>query len=113
MTIYIFMISNTKKQVVYSDLFSRWIITTSDDIREFQVKQVEVGKLEITLDVQHTFETSLIKDRLDKELGALGLVGTYTFNVEKLALPKHLNKFKRFISTVDEISLTNFSAIDY
>lgn len=91
-----------QKQVVYSDLFSRWIITTSDDIREFQVKQVEVGKLEITLDVQHTFETSLIKDRLDKELGAIGLVGTYTFKVEKLALPKHLNKFKRFISTIDE-----------
>ena len=61
-----------------------------------------MGKLEITLDVQHTFETSLIMDRLDQELGALGLVGTYTFKIEKLALLKHLNKFKRFISTIDE-----------
>lgn len=91
-----------QKQVVYSDLFSRWIITTSDDIREFQVRQSSVGKLDITLDTQDTFDTNLVKKRLDKELEALGLVGIYTFTIEKLALPKHLNKFKRFISMIHD-----------
>jgi putative adenylate-forming enzyme len=85
-------------KIVYSDLFSRWIITTSDLIREFQVVQHQVSHLEITLDLLGKFDVNILKTRIDQELKALGLSGTYTFIIDALELPKHTNKFKRFIS---------------
>jgi len=85
-------------KIVYSDLFSRWIITTSDLIREFQVVQHQISQLEITLDLLGEFDVNTLKTRLDDELKAIGLFGTYTFIIASLELPKHANKFKRFIS---------------
>lgn len=90
-------------QIVFSDLFSRWIITTSDAIREFQVIQSAVGYLEITLDLMGDFDVKELQNRLDKELGLLGLKGTYTFRIAPLELPKHTNKFKRFIRNLKNI----------
>ena len=87
-------------KIVYSDLFSRWIITTSDLIREFQVVQDQISQLEITLDILGDFDVDTLKTRLDAELKSLGLTGTYTFIIGTLELPKHANKFKRFISHV-------------
>ncbi len=89
---------NNQPKIVFSDLFSRWIITTSDLIREFQVIQESISTLDITLDLMGEMDLSLLKDRIDQELQALGLHGSYTFRIAPLELPKHANKFKRFIS---------------
>ncbi len=86
------------QHIVFSDLFSRWLITTSDEIREFQVIQDKVGELDIILDTNLDFNVNLVKKRIDDELKELGLTGIYHFRIEKLELPKHLNKYKRFIS---------------
>lgn len=98
----VFYDQHQHKRIVYSDLFSRWIITTSDEIREFQVRQNEVGKLHIVIDSTESFDVNLVKNRLENELHALALYGEFTFEICKLELPKHLNKFKRFISTINE-----------
>lgn len=87
-----------KPHIVFSDLFSRWIITTSDAIREFQVIQNEISKLEITLDLMGEFDVEQLRIRIDQELQALGLSGTIEFHIGPLELPKQANKFKRFIS---------------
>lgn len=89
-------------QIVYADLFSRWLITTSDDIREFQVIQSTIGELDITIDAHQTFDLSLVKERLDRELRMLSLKGVFRFKLDKLELPKHTNKFKRFISKIEQ-----------
>jgi putative adenylate-forming enzyme len=89
---------NNQPKIVFSDLFSRWIITTSDLIREFQVVQENISTLDITLDLIGEMDVNLLKARIDKELQALGLHGSYTFRIAPLELPKHANKFKRFIS---------------
>lgn len=95
-----FLDEKDTKQVVYADLFSRWLITTSDDIREFQVIQKEVGHIAVKLDVPKDFNVKLVKDRLDRELKKLGLKGSYKFIIEPIELPKHLNKYKRFITNL-------------
>jgi putative adenylate-forming enzyme len=89
---------NQQPKIVFSDLFSRWIITTSDAIREFQVIQEDISTLDITLDLMGAFDVNHLKERIDHELRALGLHGSYTFHIGPLELPKHANKFKRFIS---------------
>lgn len=91
---------NQKPQIVYSDLFSRWIITESDHIREFQVIQKEISKLEIILDLISEFDPKQLERRLKKELNALGLTAEMSFTLSKLTLPTHLNKFKRFVSHI-------------
>lgn len=88
-------------QIVYADLFSRWLITTSDEIREFQVIQTKIGELDITIDADDTFDMNLVEERLDRELRMLSLKGLFRFKIGKLELPKHTNKFKRFISKIE------------
>lgn len=87
-------------QIVYSDLFARWIITTSDAIREFQVIQTEISKLEITVDLIASFDLKQLEKRLIDELRELGLSAEIKIRVDMLELPKHANKYKRFISQI-------------
>lgn len=93
---------NDNIQYIFPDLFARWIITTSSEIREFKVINNEVGQLEIIIDVMNKNEIEKImsdlKKRLKKELKE--------YNIEKyelkvftkiIFLPKDKNKYKRFI----------------
>lgn len=87
-------------QIVYSDLFVRWIITTSDAIREFQVVQKEISKLEITLDLIAPLDLNLLEKRLIDELNQLGLSTKIEIKIDSLELPKQANKYKRFINQI-------------
>ncbi len=93
-----FIDKDGNKKVVFPDLIARWIITESDLIREFQVIQEEIGKISIHLDLLSDFDVEDLRIRLDKELKALHLFGTYEFIIGKIDLPKYTNKYKRFIS---------------
>ncbi|MCU0104614.1 hypothetical protein N7603_02975 [Acholeplasma vituli] len=91
---------NHEPRIVYSDLFSRWIITESDQIREFQVTQKAISKLEITLDLIGDFDPKQLERRLLKELNELGLSVEIHFSINPLSLPTHFNKYKRFVSLI-------------
>jgi putative adenylate-forming enzyme len=92
--------SKSEQRVVFPDLFSRWIITESDQVREFQVVQYEIGTLEITIDCEDEIVKDKLKQRLIDELKTLDLSGIIQVKLQKLELPKDQNKYKRFISKV-------------
>lgn len=89
-------------QYIFPDLFARWIITTSDEIREFKVVNNKIGQMEITIDVLNKKEIkSIIYDinkRLKEELKQYN-IEQYELKifVKKIHLPKDKNKYKRFI----------------
>ncbi|MFH5881123.1 hypothetical protein [Liberiplasma polymorphum] len=86
-------------RVVYPDLISRWIITESDAIREFQVVQESVGKLILYIDLIEDLDIKdLLVKRFEKELAQFGYSAEIEVIKEQLILPKDKNKFKRFIS---------------
>jgi putative adenylate-forming enzyme len=85
---------------VFPDLFSRWIITTSDDIREFQVFQELIGHLIIKIDAPKEFNIAKLTKILHEKLASYALTANLSISIEKLELPKDKNKFKRFISNV-------------
>jgi putative adenylate-forming enzyme len=90
-----------QKTHVFPDLFSRWIITTSDQIREFQVIQHEIGHLLIKIDTPKLFNITKLTNRINQELSSYQLSANIDIVIEKLELPKDKNKFKRFISYIN------------
>ncbi|MCX6086373.1 MAG: hypothetical protein NTW63_01275 [Caldiserica bacterium] len=99
---------NNILQPVYPDLVSRWIITTSDNIREFRVSQISHSRLEITIDVlDSTGETGAavverLRDRLTSELSSYGIDADVGIRVEAIRLPETMAKYKRFIGLAPE-----------
>jgi putative adenylate-forming enzyme len=91
---------NHEVQYVFPDLFSRWIITTSDDIREFQVFQELIGHLIIKIDAPKEFNIAKLTKIIYGKLASYHLSANLVISIEKLELPKDKNKFKRFISSV-------------
>ncbi len=100
---------NNQIDVVYPDLFARWIITESDLIREFQVTQNRIGHLDITIDTTAEYDVSLLKRRIHDELAGYGLTSKLVIAIAPIALPKDRNKYKRFVSYVK----TNTSRSSY
>lgn len=96
---------NHQRQVVFPDLFSRWIITETDAIREFQVIQTEIGTIRIMIDTDDVTSKKALEDRIRQELKLLDLDGTIDIEIKKITVPKD-SKYKRFIS---EISKTDLS----
>lgn len=90
-----------KKRIVFPDLFARWIITESDDIREFQVIQEKVGEATVILDLLKEIDLIKLNQRLVRELNELGLHGRFDFVVQPIFLPENLNKYKRFINKIN------------
>ncbi|MCX6084816.1 MAG: hypothetical protein NTX94_00030, partial [Caldiserica bacterium] len=94
---------NNVLQPVYPDLMSRWIITTSDSIREFRVSQVSRSRLDITIDVLESVgETRAgvaeqLKARLMRELSSYGVDAVVDIRTEAIPLPETMAKYKRFI----------------
>lgn len=97
---------NGMLQHVFPDLFSRWIITGSDDIREFKVIQ---DNDEITVYVD-TLNDSSDKDKLrdllyDRIIMELKEFAIYNVKLKiifrKLELPPDMSKYKRFHVSIE------------
>ncbi|OPL09409.1 MAG: hypothetical protein AVO33_00345 [delta proteobacterium ML8_F1] len=88
-------------QYVFPDLFVRWIIVTSDDIREFKVIQHRLNEITVDLDllVPNAGIPDLLKAKLLRELAAYGIQNPeISINLKRIELPREKNKFKRFES---------------
>ncbi|MDO9629749.1 MAG: hypothetical protein Q7I99_07585 [Acholeplasmataceae bacterium] len=92
--------SKNEKKYVFPDLFARWIITTSDLIREFQVFQNEIGHISIVIDAPIDYSIKQLENRLTNELSSLDLKVEIKITIQPIELPKDKNKFKRFITTL-------------
>ncbi len=93
--------SSNQTKIIYPDLFVRWIIVVSDDIREFQVIQSSVNQLDIIVDTLNDSEQLLqsLHQKLRQELSSYDIHHVdIRFTVKLIALPQDKNKFKRFIS---------------
>ncbi len=94
-------------QHVFPDLMSRWIITTSDNIREFKVLQNSYDELTIIMDLFIDHHQSALKNvqdvekRIRKELLTFDIDIDVTIKIEKLSLPKDNSKGKRFFVKVN------------
>ncbi len=88
---------------IFPDLISRWIITTSDNIREYRVfHHSNSSNLLIELDLYHEDDPQIherLIDRLTHEFGEYGVVLSLQINHIKIALSEGNLKFKRFIVT--------------
>jgi putative adenylate-forming enzyme len=91
---------NDKQEItpLFPDLFSRFIITFSDDIREFQVIQNTIGSVDITLDVIHNIKIDQFTAHLQKQMSEYHLNGYIDVKIEKIGLPENNQKYKRFIN---------------
>jgi putative adenylate-forming enzyme len=91
-------------QHVFPDLVSRWIITSSDSIREFQVVQVSEKALrivvELTEDEAGTRKSveQILSRRLKMELETFEITADVDIVFETIRLPKDMSKYKRFVS---------------
>jgi len=94
-------------QHVFPDLMSRWIITTSDNIREFKVLQNSYDELTIIMDLFIDHHQSAVENaqdvekRIKKELLTFDIDIDVTIKIEKLSLPKDNSKGKRFFVKVN------------
>lgn len=97
-----------KKVPVFPDLFSRWIITTSDAIREFTVKQDPDETLHLAIDLlesnQRTQEEVIdrLRNRILRECSHWKIQPNLIINVGEIKLPADTSKQKRFIVMKDE-----------
>lgn len=94
---------NKELQHLFPDLMARWIITTSDNIREFKVIQNSPTTLEVILDLFDSAEPArkrVIDDlslRIKEELSALELTADLSIRIERITLPDNRAKYKRFL----------------
>ena len=95
-----FMTSDHSLQHVFPDLISRWIITTSNEIREFKAIQSEVNEFDLSIDCLHPCDqTQLIESlrkRLLSEFEAFKIHPHLHIKIESLSIPKDNSKYKRF-----------------
>jgi putative adenylate-forming enzyme len=87
-------------QHIFPDLFSRWIITSSENIREYKVIQHLDHSLTILLDPITSREKEdlirLIESKLRFELSAFDIECRMDIRCEPIALPINRSKYKRF-----------------
>ena len=87
-------------QHIFPDLFSRWIITSSENIREYKVIQHVDHSVKILLDPITTREqvelVHQVRSRLQIELAAYDIDGPMDILCESISLPANRSKYKRF-----------------
>jgi putative adenylate-forming enzyme len=87
-------------QHIFPDLFSRWIITSSENIREYKVIQSNDHHLVILIDPIISREQSdlisQVKTRLTHELDAYDIEWSLEIRCEPILLPANRAKYKRF-----------------
>lgn len=85
---------------VFPDLFARWVITQSDNIREFRVVNTKINEIEVTIDLlkeQLGIDASL-KNRLYAELLTYEIpYPKIDIKCAAISLSPDKNKFKRFV----------------
>lgn len=91
-------------QHVFPDLISRWIITSSDGIREFQVVQVSDNALRIVVELAEDggearkSVMALLSQRMERELGCFDIAADIEILFETIRLPENMAKYKRFVN---------------
>jgi putative adenylate-forming enzyme len=87
-------------QHIFPDLFSRWIITSSENIREYKVIQHVDHAITILLDpitIREQVElVQQVHSRLKTELAAYDIDGSIDILCESISLPENRSKYKRF-----------------
>jgi putative adenylate-forming enzyme len=87
-------------QHIFPDLFSRWIITSSENIREYKVIQHVDHSIKILLDPIITREQAElvqhVRSRLQIELAAYDIDCPMDIHCESIILPANRSKYKRF-----------------
>lgn len=87
-------------QHIFPDLFSRWIITSSENIREYKVIQNMDHSLTILLDPITSREQSVliqqVRSRLQIELAPYDIECVMDIRCETISLPINRAKYKRF-----------------
>lgn len=87
-------------QHIFPDLFSRWIITSSENIREYKVIQSQDHSLQIILDPILKRETNelirQVSERLHTELSGYDIESAFEIRCEPISLPINRSKYKRF-----------------
>lgn len=93
---------NNSKRYIFPDLLVRWIIVSSENIREFQVVQFTINEIIITIDLINNIgvnPTHKVKKKIEKELIEFEINNPIiTIEIKKIILPNNMNKYKRFIS---------------
>jgi putative adenylate-forming enzyme len=103
-----FKTTDGKDQTVFPDLFSRWIITTSDAIREYQVIQKDAHSVEVHIDLLADSEPdpqlviTQLFTRLTQELSQWNIQADVEIFAKKIELPADRSKYKRFIVTLEK-----------
>ena len=99
-----FSTSENIKRYIFPDLFVRWIIVSSENIREFQVLQNTINEVVITFDLLDGTKENpcdAIEDKIKKELAAFDIKNPgISIKIGHITLPKEKNKYKRFISNI-------------
>ena len=95
-----------KNQTVFPDLFSRWIITTTDRIREYHVFQENMQSVMIHIELMKDSEMNplsvidLLHTRLQHELSLWNIDADIEILAMKITLPADRSKYKRFSVTL-------------
>jgi phenylacetate-CoA ligase len=98
-----FKTNDGKIQIIFPDLFSRWIITTSDAIREYQVFQKDTDSVDIHIELleesadKQPFVIEQLTNRINIELSLFDISTHIEIHVVKIGQPANSAKFKRFI----------------
>jgi len=99
--VFVFRARDGTARPVFPDLLSRWIITSSDAIREFRVVQGSDGGMEITVDAEDRADPEIIRaallDRFRTELSSFGIEAAVRVRFERIPLPVDNTKLKRFV----------------
>lgn len=98
--------SQQQRKYIFPDLFVRWIMVCSENIREFQVIQDDINEVIIYLDLISKDQEDIIqivREKLVMELDTFDICKP-VINIEfkDITLPKDKNKFKRFISNITQ-----------
>lgn len=92
-------------QAIFPDLISRWIITSSENIREYKVVQEVDQSLLITIDPLEDKDLERLKSnliqRIMKESEVFDVSPKIEIRFEQIFLPQDMSKYKRFVVKKD------------
>jgi phenylacetate-coenzyme A ligase PaaK-like adenylate-forming protein len=98
-------IKKMDRQAIFPDLMSRWIITSSENIREYKVIQELDHSLHITIDPLVDKDLEGLKNnliqRILKESEVFGVTPNIEVRFESISLPSDMSKYKRFVVKKD------------
>ncbi|HAM63579.1 MAG: hypothetical protein A2Y20_05850 [Firmicutes bacterium GWF2_51_9] len=98
-----FITLDNRRIPVFPDLISRWIITATDDIREYQVHQTKDGDMEVKIETLPDVHedpkiiATKVKCRIEEELLQFRIRTEVRVIPADLPLPEDRSKYKRFV----------------